>query len=160
MATYRCEVITPWIYDADRDTNEQAVSLDYPAVWSDVTGQPDENLLPDPNVFISHGNGLSDAQMTALEADTNFVVLWSEAEQGAAFAGLLVTRAGEKPQADPVAVKPPTEKPTAAEHGKMVSDLARLGVGGALVSDLARTKTRKENADLLRVKFRALPKAK
>jgi hypothetical protein len=161
MATYRCEVVTPWNTDMP-GFNEQGVALDYPAVWSDVTGQPDENLVPDPNVFVSRGEGLSDAQMTALEADARYVVLWSEAEtvKEPASRGLLVTRADEQPQVDPIAVKPPTEKPTQAEHGKLVADLARLGVGGSLVSDLARTNDRKKNADLLRAKLKALPKAK
>lgn len=75
----RCEVVTPWRQVAG--VNEMAVALDYPASWSDATGQPDENILPEPNVFVAHGE-VSEAQMAALEADDRYVVLWSEPIEG------------------------------------------------------------------------------
>lgn len=76
--SYRCEVLTPWAHDEERAVNEQAVALDYPATWSDVTGQPDSNLIPDPNLLVSRGEGLSEAQMNALLADARYEVLWFE----------------------------------------------------------------------------------
>ncbi|MFA5377711.1 MAG: hypothetical protein WC455_18315 [Dehalococcoidia bacterium] len=154
MATYRCEVVTPWNTDTP-GFNYQGTELDYPAIWTDVTEQPDENLIPDPNAFVSRGERLSEAQMTALEADTRYVVLWSEEEPAQT---LLPLRQGQPASA--AEVKPPTGKPNAAEHGKLVSDLARLGISGQLVADLASSKTRRANADLLRAKLKALPKAK
>lgn len=151
---YRCEVLTPWFYDATRNTNEQAIALDYPAVWSDVTGQPDENIVPAPNVFISQGEGLTVAQMDALDTDANYVVLWSE-ETNPSRSGPIAFQDGGTQ-----AAKPPDELPTASEHGQMIAALARLGVKGALVSELASSKSRRVNATILRTKLRNLPKAK
>jgi hypothetical protein len=70
---YRCEVLTPWSQVGNR--NEMAVVLDYPASWTDVTGQI--NILPDPNLLVAYGE-LSGAQLETLLADNAYAVLWYE----------------------------------------------------------------------------------
>jgi hypothetical protein len=73
--TKRCEVVTPW--ERVGNTNEMQVALNYPATWTDVTGQHDAYILHGVTAFVARGERLSDAQMTALAADARFVVLWS-----------------------------------------------------------------------------------
>lgn len=69
----RCEVVTPW--RRVNGVNEMAVALDYPGEWSDATWQPDETVLNGHDVFVARGV-VSEAQLTALQADSQYVVLW------------------------------------------------------------------------------------
>ncbi len=78
MATYHAMVVTSWAESPGR--RDMKVAMDYPACWSDVTGQPDTELVPDPNALVAYGKGLSEAQINALLADETAVVLWYEAE--------------------------------------------------------------------------------
>ena len=72
---YAVEVITRWI-ETDGYRQAEAVAT-YPGAWTDATGQPDANIMPDPNAVVWHG--VVDAvTLDALEADANVIVLWSE----------------------------------------------------------------------------------
>lgn len=74
----RCEVVTPW--RRVNGVNEMAVALDYPASWTDATGQHDEYILNGVEAFVAYGE-VSEAQMAALEADARYAVLWSAADE-------------------------------------------------------------------------------
>jgi hypothetical protein len=68
---YCCEVVTQWIV-GDDGVLRTAV---------DMTGQPDVNLVPDPNNVVVRGDHLADDQMSKLLANANAVVLWYEEEK-------------------------------------------------------------------------------
>ena len=76
MANYQALVTTAWT--ADATSNRPAFHDDYPsASWSDVTGQPVENIVPAPNLC----NIVIECDLTTLntiEADVNYLVIWSE----------------------------------------------------------------------------------
>ena len=72
-------IITPWTgTGTGADPNRPLVGDLYPLLkWTDVTGQPAAELLPDPNLYVI------DAQLTStvlanIGADSRFFVLWSE----------------------------------------------------------------------------------
>lgn len=72
---YEVEVLTAWqVVGGD---NEMAVALDYPASWSDATGQIDANIPPSPNLFIALGV-VDAATLDVLDSDTNYLVLTAE----------------------------------------------------------------------------------
>lgn len=76
---YRARVVTTWKQVNGRNCMKVAADHPFPSVsYSDVTGQPDANLLPDPNALVVEVEPLTDAQLTALEADSTALVLWSE----------------------------------------------------------------------------------
>ncbi|MCZ7539702.1 MAG: hypothetical protein M5U29_07315 [Anaerolineae bacterium] len=73
--TYQAKVLTPWKCDEGR--NDMLVAEEYPAAWTDLTWQADPHIGADKlNRLIALGEGLSEAQVTALQADTRFAVLW------------------------------------------------------------------------------------
>lgn len=76
---FEVDVLTQWVTD-ERGDNLIGVALDYPTPhgWTDITGQPDANIMPDPNLFVVRGR-ISEAQLDELEADARYVVLNSEA---------------------------------------------------------------------------------
>jgi hypothetical protein len=67
-----CDVVSNWRLVNGR--NEMAVALDYPASWSDATWQADEYILHGLDKFVARGD-VSAAQLTALLADSRYVVL-------------------------------------------------------------------------------------
>jgi hypothetical protein len=69
-------VLTDWLTDANG--NHIHVAELYPGEWTDITGQPDEEITPTPNVFIAQGR-ISDATFTALAADSQFLILTDRA---------------------------------------------------------------------------------
>lgn len=85
----KVEVITPWveaIFGDDTTSNHPKIQDDYPYVqatgygilsWEDTTGQPSENLSPDPNSYIVFAT-CDDATLADLEADASYYVLTSE----------------------------------------------------------------------------------
>jgi hypothetical protein len=77
MADWRGEVVTAWV--ADAEGNRPQLADDYPGVsWSDVTGQPVTAITPEPNLFSVAITWASQADMDAIAADANYLVLWSE----------------------------------------------------------------------------------
>lgn len=86
MARQRAEVLTPWTeaFYPDPETGEVAsdrfplVTDEYTlAKWTDITGQPAANIVPQPNLV----SILVEADETVIEqiaADSHFYVLWEE----------------------------------------------------------------------------------
>lgn len=76
----RAQVLTPWIGDgrsAD-SANRAAVGDAYTLErWTDVTGQPAENLQPDPNLLAVE-IVCEDAVLAQIDADPDYEILWSE----------------------------------------------------------------------------------
>lgn len=73
-------VLTPWKGTATSRSDPFRPSLkdDYTLLsCRDVTGQPATNVIPTPNLFTVEIT-CSDAVMTAILADVNYVVLWVE----------------------------------------------------------------------------------
>jgi len=84
MARWQAEVIGPWIVDPDGQKSKK-LSRDYAGCTiSDVTGQPVANLLPDPNLVAVVVVCEADV-LDALEADGDYLCLWSEEIVGEAF---------------------------------------------------------------------------
>ena len=75
----RAQILSPWIGSGtDADQNRPLLNDVYPkADWTDVTEQPTENLHPDPNLYIVEVE-CDAATLAAIEADSRFLVLWSE----------------------------------------------------------------------------------
>lgn len=78
--TKHCEVLTTWQRSVGR--NEMSVAADYPATWTDVTGQQGELINAGADVFVARGE-VSDAQLSALQADPNYAVIWAMDEPNA-----------------------------------------------------------------------------
>lgn len=73
-------VLTPWLEDAD-GLKKPKVFEDYPMStgdkWMDTTGQPVENLMPDPNLYAIEAI-TSGALHTMIASDTNYLILSEE----------------------------------------------------------------------------------
>ena len=79
MPTYRVRLVTRWLTSAGRNRIQAAVDHPAPGVaWTDVTGQPDANLLPAPNALVVDAYPVDDALLVVLQADPNLQELWSE----------------------------------------------------------------------------------
>lgn len=84
MATYQAKVLTSWRSEPGR--NDMLVAEEYPAAWTDITWQADPLIGADRlNRLVALGEGLSEAQVAALQADARFAVLWlaKEGDEGA-----------------------------------------------------------------------------
>lgn len=71
------EVISPWTGDGSSDNaNRPTIGEDYTLVSGprDVTGQPGQNLHPEPN-FMQCRIVAEDAVMAAIEADNAYTVV-------------------------------------------------------------------------------------
>lgn len=80
--TYTAKVLTPWKSDETR--NDMLVAEEYPAAWTDITWQADPLIgAAKLNTLVALGEGLSGAQVTALQADARFAVLWLAEDGGA-----------------------------------------------------------------------------
>lgn len=76
----RVQLLSPWIGDGTFGTNpyRPAFRDDYTYVrYADVTGQPGDQLPPSPNVLTLEAL-VDDAVFDVLEADTDYLILWSE----------------------------------------------------------------------------------
>ncbi len=73
------EIITPWIGSGTSvDSNRPQLPSDHALIkFEDTTGQPSENLQPDPNLFVVLAE-MTDAILADIEADSTYEVLWSE----------------------------------------------------------------------------------
>jgi len=69
--------VTTWV--ADAGGNRPQLADDYPAVsWDDVTGQPVAAITPQPNLLSVAISRAAEADMQAIAADADYLVLWSE----------------------------------------------------------------------------------
>jgi hypothetical protein len=72
-------LVTRWQRVGQRNLLQVAVDhADAGVAWTDITGQPDANITPAPNAVTIEAVPVSDALLTALQADANVEVLWSE----------------------------------------------------------------------------------
>ena len=79
---YEAEVTTPWTGTGTmEDSNRPLIGDTYSLKkWEDTTGQPAENLQPDPNIYIIKIQ-CTEEVLNQIEADENYTVLWSEEVQ-------------------------------------------------------------------------------
>jgi len=75
----RAEILTEWLSpDANGDANRPRLGDDYVvSKWEDITGQPAVNLTPNPNLYSVYCE-CDDATLAAINADSNYYVVWSE----------------------------------------------------------------------------------
>ena len=76
----KAEALTKWIGigNGTEDANRPQIADDHAVIkCEDVTGQPSENLQPDPNLYIVEIT-CDQATLDAIKADSNFMVLWHE----------------------------------------------------------------------------------
>lgn len=66
------QVLTPW--SKTESTNEMAVALDYPASWSDVTGQLDQDIADGLDLLVVQGE-VSEEQLAAIRTDARYPVI-------------------------------------------------------------------------------------
>ena len=75
------EVLTQWIGTgtSEDDAYRPSITTDHPTIakYEDTTGQPSENLTPNPNTF-SCRIECDDATLAAIEADNNYYVISSD----------------------------------------------------------------------------------
>ena len=73
------EVLTAWTgTGTEADANRPKVADDYTiGKWTDTTGQPSQNLQPDPNLYLIEAEA-DPAVVAAIEADNDYHVFWSE----------------------------------------------------------------------------------
>lgn len=83
MALVTAQILTPWVGTgvAPADTRRPKLADDYPAIqsWTDATGQPAADLIPDPNAYVIEAT-LDDTVLAQIEADPSYgqgAVLWS-----------------------------------------------------------------------------------
>lgn len=67
-------VLTPW--RKVNGINEMAVAVDYPAAWSDATGQTNEDIDDGLDLLVVQGD-VSEAQLTTIQADSRYPILIS-----------------------------------------------------------------------------------
>jgi len=75
-------IVTPWIAAHDdtssRPGNRPKFEDDYTYIrWSDITGQPSENISPSPNEYTILAE-MTEEVFAVLEADADYEILWSE----------------------------------------------------------------------------------
>lgn len=75
MAIYRGEVVTRWKSTPGR--NDMELATLYAGAFTDVTGQPDANLVPDPNALVVAFE-VDGTALAAMQADATLIVLWAE----------------------------------------------------------------------------------
>ena len=76
---YRAEVATTWTgTGAEDDANRPKLGDDYALKkFEDCTGQPSENLRPDPNLYVVRVE-CEEAVLAEIEDSPDYLVLWSE----------------------------------------------------------------------------------
>lgn len=75
----KAEITTPWTGTGTMKDPNRPLLPDIFTIksWTDTTGQPAENLQPDPNIFIIEVV-CEQAVLNAIELDDRFAVLWDE----------------------------------------------------------------------------------
>lgn len=75
---YMARVVTPWVAATPSRGNHPKIDDDYSLYsWSDVTGQDTSVISPDPNAYTVEII-CEDTVLTALNSDSDYVILWSE----------------------------------------------------------------------------------
>ena len=73
MALWQAEILTPWHPD-----RIPQIARDYQGLrMSETTGQPAANITPDPNL-VTTWIECEAATLDLIEADSRYLVLWSE----------------------------------------------------------------------------------
>ena len=73
---YQAEIASPWV--VVNGINTIKLSQDFAHLrGSDATGQPMKNIIPDPNLVVVRVECEVD-MLEAIEADGEYLVLWSE----------------------------------------------------------------------------------
>jgi hypothetical protein len=75
----KAEVITSWVGDgiSTETAHRPKIADDYTIWCKDTTGQDAANLHPNPNMYIVQIE-CDQATLDAIEADSNYQVLWYE----------------------------------------------------------------------------------
>lgn len=83
MANAKAWVVTPWVARTVPGTfDHPKLEDDHQLIsWTDVTGQPVQNISPEPNEYTVEII-CTEAVLDAIEADAQYEVLWSEDEHG------------------------------------------------------------------------------
>ena len=73
------EISTQWVgTGADEDSNRPRLGDDYDInKWEDVTGQPSENLRPEPNNYVVKVEAETYV-MDQIASDSNYYIYWRE----------------------------------------------------------------------------------
>jgi hypothetical protein len=78
MAYFQGEAVTRWVSSPGR--HDMEIALKYSGAFSDATGQPDENIAPDPNALVVWFE-VDEATLAQMLADPDLVVLWYEQKE-------------------------------------------------------------------------------
>ena len=77
--TKHAAILTPW--NDERDAGgfvKPTVRDNYELIgWRETTGQPDENLIPDPNL-VAIEIFCTEQVLAAIELDGTYLVIWSQ----------------------------------------------------------------------------------
>lgn len=75
----KAHILTPWIGDglSIETAYRPKIINDYAVKMEDVTEQDSANLTPDPNLYII-GAECDQSTLSAILADSNYLVLWHE----------------------------------------------------------------------------------
>lgn len=139
-------VLTKWNSDTGGNVSDVVQRFATPGLsWTDITGQHDDQLPLETNIVVFAGE-VDAATLTALEADTNVVVLTAEETD----ADGRVTGTKRK-----------DANPVAAERTKLTALLTKQGVTGQDRAALVRAGVNRERlVDDLRTWAKDRPKAK
>jgi hypothetical protein len=75
---FRIAVTTPWVGEGTpNDPYTPLLANEYPCEWVDITGQPTQSLVPDPNMLVIEAT-VDEAVYTDIESDARFYILWQE----------------------------------------------------------------------------------
>jgi len=170
MATYIGELVCRW--NNETGTNEMGpVAAGYLGAFTDVTGQPDANIIPEPNALVIAFE-VDIATAKALSADERFVVLWLEAVKGEAVITPIdddvrrtseasASRAPTLPTATDVTETPKDVIPPANERASLTTKLVQMGLRGTdLAAIITAQNARGEAAARLKELCKTFPKAK
>lgn len=174
--TFSAAVVTPWT-GAGTHANpyRPKLAVEYPGVtWDDITGQTTKQIVPSPNAYtlLIRCDGTT---LDAIEDDTDYVVLWTEAvpvevAQAEPGGGIIEALWALVSPRDAWAgeIKPNRKKtdrakkdlPPTTERNKLRTDLKKLGYSTAQANALVRNGVTRETiqSDII-VAQKAAPKA-
>ena len=159
MTRYQAEILSPWVVSADGQRTIQ-LSQDYAGLTgSDITGQPAQNVVPDPNL-VAVLIECEEAVLGAIEKDNVYPVVWAQEllEEG----GDIALRAAVRPEGQDG--KERDAIPSNGDFGQIRSFLARNKVSQAQITAVigtgAQGRSRGEIAEQLRAWMKTLPKGK
>lgn len=157
MAQLKAQFVTEWTGDGTEENPNHPTIDDVPGnkSWTDITGQPAQNLHPAPNVYVVEVTA-EEAVLDAI-ADAGHTEIWRD--------GTTTTRLSPRPQGPPN--RPPDNPdsmPSAAAKGLFIASMARRGFTPnnfpGFVDAIHNFGTRREIGEYLIETCRGLPKAK